>query len=58
MTAEDIMSFNAERETQYKTVWNCDYSIFNVTDLADWWESLVLGEDTLRAQDIMGEATK
>ena len=58
MTAEDIMSFNADRETQCKTVWNCDCAIYFTTDLRDWRESGVLYEDTLRAQDIMREVTK
>ena len=52
------MSFNADRETQCKTVWNCDCAIYFTTDLRDWRESGVLYEDTLRAQDIMREVTK
>ena len=58
MTAEDIMSFNAERETQYKTVWNCDSAIIPVTDRGDWRESEVLFERTLNARGFMVEAMK
>ena len=58
MTAEEIMNRDAEWKTWRRTASDCYDAIYPVTDLADWWESLVLGEDTLRAQDIMREAIK
>ena len=58
VTAEDIMSFNAELETQCKTVWNCDSAIIPVTDLADWRGSDVLLEGALDAWGFVEEAIK
>ena len=58
MTAKQIIRNSARWKTQYRTAGDCDNAILNVTDFDDWWESWVLYENTLRAQDIMAEATK
>ena len=58
MKAWQIMDNAARRNTLERSAWNCHWAILNVTDYDDWLESLVLGEDTLRAQDIMAEVIK
>ena len=58
MTAEQMMNHAARRQTWHIGAWDCYYAICPVTDYADLRESEVLGEDTLDARAIMGEATK
>ena len=58
MTAEQIMNNNADVKTWGRTALRCHCAVYFVTDNADWLESGVIGEDTLKAQDIMGEVTK
>ena len=57
-TAEQIMNDYAEWATWYMTAWDCHCAIYFTADNADRDESVVLLEDTLRAQDIMGEVMK
>ena len=58
MTAYEIMDFGARWATWGRTVRDCYYATHNVTDSADWQESLVLLENTLTAWGIMEEAIK
>ena len=58
MTAEEIMNRDAEWKTWRRTASDCYDAIYPVTDLADWWESLVLDEDTLTAWGFVEEAMK
>ena len=52
------MNDYAEWATWYMTAWDCHCAIYFTADNADRDESVVLLEDTLRAQDIMGEVMK
>ena len=58
MTAEQIMRNSVMWKTWSSTAIDGHCAIWFVTDPRDWRESRVLYEDTLRAQDIMGEVTK
>ena len=58
MTAKQIMNESAMWATWSRTVWDCFWATRDSTDYADWLESRVIYEDTLRAQDIMAEVTK
>ena len=57
-TAYQIMDGEVKWKTLRRAAHDCYWPISNVTDLADWWESLVLFEDTLNAWGIMEEAIK
>ena len=52
------MNDYAEWATWYNTAWDCHCAIYFTTDNANWLESVVIGENTLRAQAIMREAMK
>ena len=58
MTAWQIMDNSTEWRMWHRAAWNCDIAIYYATDPADYWESGVLCEDTLRARGFMAEVMK
>ena len=57
-SAQQIMNERARRNTLERSAWDCHCAIYFTTDNANWLESVVIGENTLRAQAIMREAMK
>ena len=58
MTAEQIMRNSVMWDMWHIAAHDCYWAIYCATDNANWLESGVLDEGTLRAQDIMREVTK
>ena len=58
MKAYQIMNDHAKWQTLERSALDCYWASLNVTDYADWLESEVLYEDTLRAHDFMAEVIK